>query len=54
MSIVAHGCQKGALDPQLELHAAVSCLMRVLQTKLRSSASAQHALNYRAISPAKT
>lgn len=46
MGIVAHGGQKWVLDPQVELHAAVSCLKRVLQTKLRSSARALHALNY--------
>lgn len=54
MGIVAHGDQTRVLDPQVELHAAICCLKRVLQTKLRSSARALHALNYWTISPDKT
>lgn len=46
MGIVAHGGQKRVLDPQVELRGAVSCLKRVLQTKLRSSARALHTLKY--------
>lgn len=54
MGIIAHGCQKRVLDPHVELHAAVSCLKTVLQTKFRSSAKALHALNYWTISPDRT
>lgn len=42
------------VDPLLELHAAVWCLIRVLQTQLRCSARALHVPNYWSVSPART